>query len=343
MTEAVTFIFLAGVVAAALIFAFVNGFHDGSNVLATMISSRSLPSNHALILGASSEFLGAVLLGKKVAETVGFKILNLELITLWVVLTAIVGAILWDLITWWWGVPSSSSHALIGGLLGAAIAESFFLKFSSLKVIHWSNVGSIFIVLFISPPLGMGLGFFFTKLSFFFSKGASPKINRLFKILQTVSSFFIGLSHASNDAPKTMGIIVMALSIVSLQIGEKISFAIPGWVVWTSAFFLSFGILKVGWRIMRTVGKRLYRIRPIHGFGAQSGASFVILLSSLTGFPVSTTQIVNSSVIGAGAAERPKAVKWDIMLNIFLAWIITIPASAAIAGGIYSFIRLLIR
>jgi len=343
LEEVTIFIFAGGIVVVAFLFAFINGFHDGCNVLATVISSRSLPSRYALILGASSEFLGAIFFGKAVAKTVGLRILNVELITLWVILTALMGAILWNLITWYWSIPSSSSHALIGGLLGAALAESFFLRSLSSEIIHWPSVGWIFIILFISPPVGLLLGFLFTRISFFLSRGASPRANRVFKNLQVASSFFIGLSHGSNDAPKTMGIILMVLSILSLQKGEKINFVIPNWVVWASAFFLSLGVLKVGWRIMKTVGKGLYRIRPIHGFGAQSGATFVILLSSITGFPVSTTQIVNSSVIGAGTAERPKAVRWNVMWNILLAWVITIPGSAVIAGGLYFLIRSLLR
>lgn len=340
MAEVMTFIFASVVIGVALFFAFINGFHDGCNVLATMVSSRSLSPRYALILGALSEFLGAILLGRGVAKTVGLGILNVRLITLWVVLSALIGAILWNLITWWWGIPSSSSHALIGGLLGAALAESFFLKLSGIQVINWLNVGWIFMVLFISPPLGLLLGFLVTRFSFFLSKSASPKVNKLFKNLQVASSFFIGLTHASNDAPKTMGVILMVLSILSLKKGGNISFNIPSWVVYSSAFFLALGVLRVGWRIMRTLGTKLYRIRPIHGFGAQSGASLIILLSSLTGFPVSTTQIVNSSVMGAGASERPKAVRWSVIKGILLTWIVTIPASAFIAAGIYLLLRL---
>lgn len=276
MVELLILIFASVVIAVALLFAFINGFHDGCNVLATMVSSRSLSPRYALILGASSEFLGAILLGREVARTIGLGILNIRLITLWVVLSALIGAIIWNLVTWWWGIPSSSSHALIGGLLGSGLAESFFLNLSPTKVVNWVNVGWIFIVLFISPPLGMGLGFLVTRFSFFLSKGASPRINRVFKNLQVASSFFIGLTHASNDAPKTMGVIMMSLIIANLQ-KEDVSFIIPSWVVYSSAFFLGFGVLRVGWRIMKTLGARLYRIRPIHGFGAQIGASLIIL------------------------------------------------------------------
>jgi len=342
MAEVMVFILAAGVIAVALLFAFINGFHDGCNVLATMVSSRSLPPRYALILGASSEFLGAIFLGRGVAKTVGLGILNIRFVTLWVVLAALLGAIIWNLITWYFGIPSSSSHALIGGLIGSGLAEAFFLGSHHLEVVNWISLGWIFVVLFISPPVGLLLGFLVTRLSFFLSRGASPKINRVFKILQVGSSFFIGLTHASNDAPKTMGVILMVLCILSLRKGVKVSFTVPGWVVYSSSFFLALGVLRVGWRIMRTVGTKIYRIRPIHGFGAQTGASIIILLSSLTGFPVSTTQIVNSSVMGAGASEKPKAVRWNVTRSILLTWIITIPLSALIAAGIYLLIRVLL-
>jgi len=274
MAEVMVFILAAGVIAVALLFAFINGFHDGCNVLATMVSSRSLPPRYALILGASSEFLGAIFLGRGVAKTVGLGILNIRFVTLWVVLAALLGAIIWNLITWYFGIPSSSSHALIGGLIGSGLAEAFFLGSHHLEVVNWISLGWIFVVLFIS--------------------------------------------------------------------GVKVSFTVPGWVVYSSSFFLALGVLRVGWRIMRTVGTKIYRIRPIHGFGAQTGASIIILLSSLTGFPVSTTQIVNSSVMGAGASEKPKAVRWNVTRSILLTWIITIPLSALIAAGIYLLIRVLL-
>ena len=337
------FILAAGVIISAFVFAFVNGFHDGCNVLATMVSSRSLSPRYALILGALSEFLGALFFGGAVAKTVGLGILNVQIITLWVVLAATLGAIAWNLITWYRSIPSSSSHALLGGLIGAVVAESFFLNYSSFEAIQWSKVAWVLFILVISAPIGLILGFLFTKLSFFLARGASPKANSVFKRLQILSSFFIGVSHGSNDAPKTMGLIMMALILVRPEKTPSISFIIPGWVLWMSALFLALGVLKVGWRIMRTVGTKLYKVRPIHGFGAQTSASLVIFISSVLGFPVSTTQIVNSAVVGAGSAERPKAVRWLLMKNILLTWLITIPGAAIIAAALYTLMRLITR
>jgi len=329
------YVLAAAVIIIALFFVFTNGFHDGCNVLATMISSHALSSRYALILGTVSEFFGALFIGKGVARTIGEGILNPALISIWVIFAALAGAILWNLITWWWALPSSSSQALVGGLLGAALIEIFVLGGKMWQVIHWYNIIIILIVLFISPLIGLFLGFILTKLVFFLSRGASPKVNKLFRRSQILSSIFLGLSHASNDAPKTMGIIVMSLMILKICPPSQNTFTIPFWVVAVCAVSISLGVSRGGWRIMRTLGAKLYKIRPVHGFGAQVAASLVIYLSSLTGFPVSTTQIVNSSVMGAGAADRPKAVRWDVIKGIVIGWLLTLPGAGLIAASIY--------
>lgn len=335
-------ILATGLVTAALIFVFINGFHDGCNVLATMISSGALSPRYALVLGAGSEFMGALLLGRGVAKTISLGIVNPNLVSIWVIFAGLGGAISWNLITWWWGLPSSSSQALIGGLLGAALVELWVVGGYGWEVIYWYKVGLILLVLFISPVVGLSFGFLFTKLIFFLSREASPRINKFFRRLQILSSVFIGLSHGSNDAPKTMGVIVMSLVILKLYHFPDNNFMVPAWVVLACGVGIALGISRGGWRIMRTLGVKLYRIRPVHGFGAQTASALVIFLSSLAGFPVSTTQIVNSSVMGAGAADRPKAVRWEVIKEIFITWGVTIPGAAGIATLFYLLINSLL-
>lgn len=329
------YILAAVVIVVALFFVFTNGFHDGCSVLATMISSHALSPRYALILGTVSEFFGALFIGKGVAKTIGEGILNPALISIWVLFAAIIGAILWNLITWWWALPSSSSQALVGGLIGAALIEIFFLGGKIWQVIHWHNIVIILIVLFISPLIGLFLGFILTKLVFFLSRGAAPKVNKFFRHSQILSSIFLSLSHASNDAPKAMGIIVMSLIILKIYTPSQSTFTIPFWIVAACAVGISLGVSRASWRIMRTLGAKLYKIRPVHGFGSQIASSLVVCLSSLTGFPVSTTQIVNSSVMGAGAADRPKAVRWDVIKGIVIGWLLTLPGAGLMAASIY--------
>jgi len=327
-------IIAAGIVFIGLFFVFTNGFHDGCNVLATMISSRAISPRAALLIGGVFEFIGALFLGKGVAKTLSTAIINPQLISIWVIFSCLGAAIIWNLITWGLALPSSSSQALIGGLLGAVVGE-LIIKKQSIFLIHWNNVLWIIIVLLTSPFIGLSLGYIFTRMAFFFTRGSSPKVNIVFRRLQILSSIFLALSHSSNDAPKTMGIIVMSLIILDFYHLPEGSFIVPGWVSLLCALGIALGVSRGGWRIMKTLGARLYKIRPVHGFGAQSASVFVVGLSSFTGFPVSTTQIVNSSVMGAGAADRPRAVRWGKIRDIFIAWIATIPASGIIALLIY--------
>lgn len=324
-----------GVVFLALIFVFTNGFHDGCNVLATMISSRAISPRKALLIGTIFEFIGALFLGKGVARTLSTGIVDPRLISIWVVFSGLGAAITWNLITWWLALPSSSSQALIGGLLGATLLELYIVKGETLSLIHWENVFWIIVVLLTSPFIGLSLGFIFTKMSFFFARGSSPGVNKVFRRLQILSSIFLALSHSSNDAPKTMGIIVMSLVILDFYHFPEGVFLVPGWVSFLCALGIALGISRGGWRIMKTLGAKLYKIRPIHGFGAQSASIFVVGLSSFTGFPVSTTQIVNSSIMGAGAADKPRAVRWKKIRDIFISWVATIPMSGLIAMLFY--------
>lgn len=336
--ELMPFVFASLAVVVALIYTFINGFHDGGNVLATMISSQALSIRYAFFIGAVSEFIGAFFFGGAIAKTISIGIVNPNLITIWAILAGLTGAIIWNLITWWWGFPSSSSHALIGGLLGASIIDSFLIRGQIWQVIHWHNLIWIFIVLFTSPFIGLSLGFVLTKLIFFIGRGLSPKVNKTFKRLQVLSSIFIGISHGSNDAPKAMGVIIMSLMLLGTYHLQE-SFVIPLWVILICAFSFSFGVFKASRRLIRTLGIELYKIRPVHGFISQTSSAFIVGLSSLTGFPVSTTQIVNSSIMGAGAGHRVKAIRWGIIRNIFITWLVTIPGAAIIAILFYLLIH----
>ncbi|HHJ00646.1 MAG TPA: inorganic phosphate transporter [Candidatus Aerophobetes bacterium] len=329
-----SFILASGIVTVVLIYAFINGFHDGGNVVATMISSQTLRPRYAFAIGAVSEFIGAFFLGGAVARTISTGIVNPHLISIWSLFAALAGAIFWNIITWWWGFPSSSSHALIGGLVGAALIDSFLMSQGVWQLIYWRNLIWILIVLFTSPLIGLCLGYLLTKLIFLLGGALSPKANRTFKNLQILSSFFIGISHGSNDAPKAMGIIVMALIILGIYRPQE-GFILPLWIVLICAVSFSFGVFRASRRLIRTLGTELYKIRHVHGFLSQSSSALIVVLSSLTGFPVSTTQIVNSSVIGVGAGHRAKAIRWKVARDIFLSWLFTIPGAGAIAVLLY--------
>ncbi|MEA3485605.1 MAG: inorganic phosphate transporter [Candidatus Aerophobetes bacterium] len=324
------FILVSMVVVVALIYAFINGFHDGGNVLATMPLSQTLNVHRIFIIGTISEFIGAFFLGGAIAKTISTGIIDPYLISIWAIFAGLVGAIIWNLITWWWGFPSSSSHALIGGLLGASIIDSFLIGHHIWQVVHWHNLIWIFIVLFTSPFIGLSLGFILTKLMFFIGREFSPKANKTFKPLQVLSSILVGISHGSNDAPKAMGIIIMSLIFFDMYHPQE-SLTIPIWIVLICALSFSFGVFKASRRLIKTLRIGLYKVRPVHGFISQTGSAFIVGLSSLTGFPVSTTQIVNSSIIGVGAGHRAKAIRWKIIRNIFITWLITIPGAGVIA------------
>ncbi len=316
---------LIALLATALVYGFLNGFHDSSNVVATIISSRAMPPRVALLLTAAAEFIGPFLLGVAVADTIGKGLLNPSAVTPGVVLGATVGAILWNLLTWAFGIPSSSSHALVGGLLGAAAMAG------GLDVIELPGVEKALIALFVSPPLGLLAGFLITRLTLFLAAGATPRANWLFKRLQVLTAVGLAVSHGGNDAQKTMGIITLGLVVA----GALPAFAVPAWVVVASAGAMSLGTGIGGWRLIRTLGGRIYKIRPIHGFTAQTASGLVLLGASLLGGPVSTTQVVSSAIMGAGAAERLSKVRWGVAQEMLVAWGLTIPVTAGLAALAY--------
>ncbi|TEU22364.1 MAG: inorganic phosphate transporter [Anaerolineales bacterium] len=309
-------------IGVAVLFDFVNGFHDSSNVVATIISSRAMSPRMALALSAVAHFCAPFLFGVAVATTIGHDIVDPTTITISVILVALSSAIIWNLVTWFLGIPSSSSHALIGGIVGAVSANS------GLSTIKMTGLEKVLVALFLSPILGLLIGYLFMKLVLFLARGASPKINWLFKRLQIVTSLALALSHGTNDAQKTMGIITMGL----VTTGYLPHFIVPWWVILVSALALSLGTALGGWRIIKTLGTKIYRIRPIHGFTSQATSALVILGAALLGGPVSTTHVVSSAIMGVGSAERLSKVRWGVAGNIFTAWVVTIPVTALMAA-----------
>jgi len=314
----------------ALIFDFLNGVHDSSNIVATIISSRSLSPRWALGLTAIAEFCGPFLFGVAVARTIGSEIVPPGLMTLPILTSALTGAIIWNLLTWYLGVPSSSSHALIGGLIGATMAGVGF------HVIHLSGLTKVLISLFLSPILGLVAGFIFTRLVYWLSRSATMKINIFFKRVQVITGMVLALSHGANNAQKTMGLITLGLFVN----GTISSFTVPVWVILISALAIALGTVSGGWRLIKTLGAGFFRIRPVHGFCTQVTAAGVILGAALFGGPVSTTQVVSSAIMGVGAADRVNKVRWHLAGNILAAWLITIPLSGLMAAGVLQVLRI---
>jgi PiT family inorganic phosphate transporter len=319
-------------IALALIFDFLNGFHDSANVVATMISSRAMTPTAALIIATVANFIGPFVFGVAVAKTIGQDVASPDSITIAVVLAALLSASIWNLLTWFFGIPSSSSHALIGGIVGAVVVGT---GFQSLKM---EGLGLIAIALFLSPVLGYILGQLVMRISMWAVRNATPKANLFFKYAQIPTAFTLALSHGTNDAQKTMGIITMGLVVL----GYQESFSVPWWVILASATAIGIGTASGGWRIIHTLGGKFYKIRPIHSFASQLSSMVVILTASLFGGPVSTTHVVSSSILGVGSAQRRSQVRWGVMGDILVAWFLTVPASAGIAALLYFLIDYLI-
>lgn len=312
------------VILLALVFDFLNGIHDSSNVVATMISSRALPPRVALGMTAVAEFLGPFIFGVAVAETIG-GVVDSQVISLQVLIAALFSAILWNLFTWYMGFPSSSSHALVGGMIGAVIIGAGW------QAINLDELKKILIALFTSPFIGFIFGYILLKLILLLCWNVSPRINGLFKRGQIFTGLSLALSHGANDAQKTMGIITLALVIG----GFLDSFVVPRWVILMCATMIAFGTMLGGWRLIRTLGGKFYKIRPVDGFSSQLASATVILGASLVGGPVSTTQVVSSTIMGVGAAERVNKVRWKVAQEIAAAWLLTIPSTALLAAVVY--------
>lgn len=309
----------------ALIFGFLDGFHNSANVVATVISSRAMRPRQSLTVAAIAEFVGPFLFGVAVAKTIGVDLIDADAVTVPVVMAAILAAIAWKIITWWPGIPSSSSHSLFGGLIGAVIVAS------GVTALQPEGVMKIVLALLLSPIVGFVGGYLVMLVTLFLTRSSTPAINTLFKRGQLFTSVGLALSHGSNNAQKVMGIIVLGM----VSTGLSDTFVTPLWVVALAAGAMALGTLFGGQRIIRTLGARFYKIRPVHGFSSQATSAATVLGASLLGGPVSTTQVVSSSIVGVGAAERPSKVRWGVYSEIGLAWLLTIPATALIAAVLY--------
>ena len=316
------------IVVVALIFDFTNGAHDCANAIATVVSTKALSPRTAVLMAAVLNFIGA-LLGEEVAHTLGAGIVNPAVVSgsHILVLAALFGAIVWNLITWYYGIPSSSSHALIGGLIGAAVAHAGFTTLNGMSIVK-----KVLIPLVCSPLAGFAMGFLLMGLiTVFFRRFNRTKVNRAFFKLQILSAAFMATSHGLNDAQKTMGVITLALLIF----GRIDSVHVPLWVKLVCALAMAAGTAVGGWKIIKTMGHRIFKLEPVHGFAAESSASLVITGASLVGAPISTTHTISSCIFGVGSTKRLSAVRWGVAGNLVIAWILTLPASAAIAAGSY--------
>ncbi len=309
------------VIFAALAFDYINGFHDTANAIATCISTRALSIRSAIIMAATLNFAGAMI-STKVAGTIGKEIVDASHITQMVVLAAVAGAIIWDLITWYYGLPSSSSHAIIGGIMGAVIAHD------GVAALHWGGLRKIILALLISPVLGTIVGFIIMLgIMWAFHVKAPPNLNRNFRKLQVVSAAFMAFSHGTADAQKSMGVITMAL----VSYGTLQSFVVPVWVKMACAIAMACGTAAGGWRIIKTVGHDFVKLTPVNGFVVETASAGVILGASAFGMPTSTTHVITSTILGVGLTKRFTAVNWKIAGRIVIAWVLTIPASGVVS------------
>ncbi len=318
-----------------LIFSFTNGMKDGCNVMATAIASQSISRKHSLIIVTISEFIGPFIFGIPVAMTVAKGIINIDILprnmdSILLVLSGVAGAIIWNFLTWLFSLPTSSSFALVGGMIGPVL-----FKYGK-DAVPWA----VFLVkvigaMFLSPVLGILFGYLIFKFFTYLLRNSTPKANIYLEKFQVATLIALGLSHGTNDSQKAMGIIALLLMLA----GILPSISIPLWVMTVSALVLATGITMGGTKIIKTVGYNIFKIRPIHSFTSQISAFSILLACNLLGAPVSTTQIISSSVIGVGSAYRPKSVKWKIIYNIVLSWLLTIPLAGAVAAIVYIILR----
>jgi inorganic phosphate transporter, PiT family len=325
---------VAAIVAVALLFDFVNGFHDAANSIATVVSTRVLTPLQAVGWAAFFNFVAAFGFGVNVATTVGRGVVQANVIDPWVILAALIGAIAWDIVTWYWGLPTSSSHALIGGLAGAAVAKAGFVALVPSGLI---KIG-VFMVL--SPLIGFGLGFLVMLATLWTCRSLHPgRVDRLFRRLQLVSAGAYSLGHGTNDAQKTMGVIAVLLFTTG-HLGPE--FYVPYWVILSAHAAIGLGTLAGGWRIVKTMGMRITKLRPVGGFSAEAAGAVTLIGTAIGGIPVSTTHTISGSIMGVGAIARVSAVRWGVAGRIVSAWIFTIPAAALASALTWLLLRLVL-
>lgn len=328
-----------------LLFDYTNGFHDAANIVATVIASRAMTPVQAVVLVGTFEFLGPLLGGTAVANTIGsFVALDgvAPTLSLTILLSGLIGAIAWNLATWYFGIPSSSSHALVGGLAGAVVvsvgSSHVVWGFSQLAEGHLTGIVKVLAALLLSPLIGFWFGYLIHRLLTALLMAANPAANARLRGLQFFTAAGLAFSHGANDAQKSMGILTLVLMLG----GFIPSFEVPFWVILACASAITLGILSGGWRIVRTLGFAIYRVRPIHALGSQLTSAGVILAASLAGAPVSTTHVVATSIMGIGASERPRAVRWAKAKDIATTWVITIPGAALFAIQAFALVNLFI-
>jgi inorganic phosphate transporter, PiT family len=324
-------VIVVALILVALFFDYINGFHDAANSIATVVSTRVLSPAKAVMWAAFFNFVAAFAFGTAVARTVGAGMIDIHVVTFAVIFGGLAGAIIWDLITWYFGLPTSSSHALIGGYAGAAVAKAGWV---AVVPSGWTKT-LVFIVL--SPLIGMILGLLLmTAIMWLFRWMPPSRVDRWFRRAQLVSAAFFSLNHGANDAQKTMGIIAGVL----FTAGYIPKFEIPFWVVLIAHTAIGLGTLAGGWRIIHTMGSKITKLNPVGGFAAETGAALSILIATQTGVPVSTTHAITGAIVGVGATRRLSAVRWGVARRIVWAWVLTIPAAFLIAAGTYTLLRL---
>jgi PiT family inorganic phosphate transporter len=315
----------------ALIFDYINGFHDAANSIATVVSTRVLSPGRAVIWAAFFNFVAAFVFGTAVAKTVGAGMVDIKIVSFAVIFGGLIGAIIWDLITWYFGLPTSSSHALVGGYAGAAVAKA---GFSAIIVSGWTKT---ILFIFLSPLIGMGAGFgLMVAIHWLFRWTPPSRVDRWFRRLQLVSAAFFSLNHGANDAQKTMGIIAGVLYAAHYID----TFYIPFWVILIAHTAIGLGTLAGGWRIIHTMGSKITKLQPVGGFAAETGAALALLIATQTGVPVSTTHAITGAIVGVGATRRLSAVRWGVARRIVWAWVLTIPAAFTIAAIAYTLLRM---
>ena len=327
-------ILLILIIIIALVFDYTNGIHDSANAIATIVSTKVVSPKQAVIMAATLNVIGAFI-GSHVASTIGKGIVNPDIIagSQTIILAALVAAILWNLITWYFGLPSSSSHALIGGLIGAAVA---YRGWHTLQLD--SILDKVILPLFLSPLSGFIGGYFLMLLLAWITCKLKPRLmNRIFRQLQVVASGFMAISHGSNDGQKTMGIITLAL-FLSHQIP---AIEVPFWVKLICALVMAIGTANGGWKIIKTMGKKIFKMEPVHGFAAETSSAIVIMSASFIGAPISTRHVFSSSILGVGSSKRFSAVRWSVAGQMVIAWVVTLPASALVGMISFYFLNLL--
>jgi len=325
--------FLIIIIGLVLIFDFINGFHDSANSIATVVSTKVLSPFAAVALAAIFNFLAFLIFPLKVATTIGKGVINPEVITLNLIAAAVVAAIVWNLLTWWWGLPSSSSHTLVGGLVGAAVAGSGFGS------VIYSGVMKIVIFIVVAPVLGMIISYIISVIVIWVVRNHSPfVVDKHFRRLQLVSASAFSLGHGGNDAQKSMGIIWVALIATGKVANDA---PIDLWIVLSCHTAIALGTLFGGWRIVKTMGQRITKLKPFEGFCAETAGALTLFGATHFGIPVSTTHTITGSIIGAGATKRASAVKWGVTTKIFWAWILTIPVSAVIGAVMFYFFNMI--